>query len=68
MNGEMCPKKMNWWAHVNGTLKFYISCRRQIIEHTDTHAHFELPSTKWWRIMLIVVSTISKINKSIVLL
>ncbi len=25
MNSEMCPKKTNRWAHLNGTLKFYIS-------------------------------------------
>jgi hypothetical protein len=56
MNGEMCPKKTNQWAHLDDTLKFYISRRRHIIEHTDAHAHFELPSTKWWMITLIVVS------------
>jgi hypothetical protein len=63
MNNEMCPKKTNWWVHLNGTLKFYISRQRKIVEHTNAHGHFELSSTKWWTIMLVVVSTIKEINK-----
>ncbi|CAN5954952.1 unnamed protein product [Sphagnum jensenii] len=66
MNGEMCPKKTNWWVHLNGTLKFYILCRRKIVKHTYAHAHFESSSTKWWTIMFIITPTISEINKTIV--
>jgi hypothetical protein len=66
MNGEMCPKKTNQCTHVDDTFKFYISCRRKIIEHTDAHVHFELSSTKWWTITFIVVLAIIKINKTIV--
>jgi hypothetical protein len=66
MNGEMCPKKMNRWALLDGTLKFYISCRHQIIKHTNAHAHFESPSTKWWTIMLVIAPTISKITKTVI--
>ncbi len=66
MNGEMCPKKMNWWVHFNGTFNFYILCRRQIIEHTYTHVHFKSPSTKWWTTTLAIMLTIGKINKTIV--
>jgi len=63
MNGEMCPKKTNWHVHFDSTLKFYISRWHQIVKHTNAHVHFESLSTKWWMIMLIVASTISKINK-----
>jgi hypothetical protein len=66
MNSEMCPKKMNRWVHLDGMFKFYISHRRHIIEHIDAHAHFELPLTKWWTIMLIAMSTINKINKTVI--
>jgi hypothetical protein len=66
MNGEMCPKKTNQWAHFDATLKFYISRQRKIIKHTDAHSHFKSPSTKWWTITLAVAPTISEINKTIV--
>ncbi len=66
MNGEMCPKKTNRWAHLDGTFKFYISRQHKIIEHMDTHAHFKSPLTKWWTIMLSVVSVINEINKTVV--
>jgi hypothetical protein len=66
MNGEMCPKKTNRWAHLNGTLKFYISRRRKIIEHMDAHAHFESLSTKWWTITPTVAPVISEINNTVV--
>jgi hypothetical protein len=62
----MCLKKTNQWAHLDGTLKFYISCQRKIIEHTDIHAHFESSSTKWWTITLAIVPAISEINKTVV--
>jgi len=65
MNGEMCPKKTNRWAHLDNTLKFYISRRRKIVEHTDAHAHFESPSAKWWTITLAVAPAISEINKTV---
>jgi hypothetical protein len=57
---------MNSWAHLDDTLKFYISCQRQIMEHMDAHAHFESPLTKWWMTTLVVSSMISKINKTVV--
>jgi hypothetical protein len=66
MNDEMCPKKTNRWAHLDNTLKFYISRRRKIVEHIDAHAHFESRSAKWWTIMLTVAPTINKINKTVV--
>jgi len=66
MNGKMCPKKTNRWVHLDNTLKFYISCRRKIVEHTDAHAHFESPSAKWWTITLAVAPAISEINKTVV--
>jgi hypothetical protein len=66
MNGEMCPKKTNRWAHLDNALKFYISCQHKIIEHTDAHAHFESPSTKWWTITLVIASAINEINKTVV--
>jgi hypothetical protein len=62
----MCPKKTNRWAHLDNTLKFYISRRRKIVEHTDAHAHFESPSAKWWTITLAVAPAISEINKTVV--
>jgi hypothetical protein len=66
MNSEMCPKKTNRWAHLDSTLKFYISRRRKIIEHIDAHAHFESPSAKWWTITLTIALAISEINKTVV--
>jgi hypothetical protein len=66
MNGEMCPKKTNRWAHLDITLKFYILCRCQIIEHMDAHAHFESSSTKWWMIMFVVTPAINEIDKTVV--
>jgi hypothetical protein len=66
MNNEMCPKKMNQWAHFDGMFKFYILCRRQIVKHINAHAHFESPSTKWWMVMLIIALMINKINKTVV--
>ncbi len=66
MNGEMCPKKTNRWAHLNSTLKFYISHWRKIVEHTDAHVHFESPSVKWWTITLAVAPAINEINKIVV--
>jgi len=66
MNGEMCPKKTNRWAHLDSTFKFYISRRRKIVEHTDAHAHFKSPSAKWWTITFAVALMISEINKIVV--
>jgi len=66
MNGEMCPKKTNRRVHLDSMLKFYISRWHQIVKHMDAHVHFELLSTKWWMITLIVASTISEINKIVV--
>ncbi|CAK9860154.1 unnamed protein product [Sphagnum jensenii] len=66
MNGEMCPKKTNRWVHLNGTLKFYILCRRKIVKHTYAHAHLKSSSTKWWTIMFVVTPTINEINKTII--
>ncbi len=66
MNNEMCPKKRNRWAHLDSTLKFYISRWSQIIEHTNTHAHFKSPLTKWWTITLTDAPVISEINKTII--
>jgi hypothetical protein len=60
------PKENKLVGHFNGTLKFYISCRCQIIEHTDAHAHFKSPLTKWWMIMLAITLAINKINKIVV--
>ncbi len=62
----MCPKKTNQWVHLDNTFKFYILCRRQIVEHMDAHAHFESSSTKWWTIMLVITSAINEINKTVV--
>ncbi len=66
MNGEMCSKKMNECVHLDGTFKFSILCQCSIVEHTDAHAHFQPPSTKWWTIMLIIVPMINEMNKIVV--
>jgi hypothetical protein len=57
---------MNRWVHFDGMIKFYISHWCQVIKHTDAHAHFELSSTKWWMITLVVRLTINEINKTVV--
>jgi hypothetical protein len=62
MNGEICPKKTNWWAQLDDTFKFYISFRCQFVEHTNAHAHFKSLSTKWWMIMFVVMLAINEIN------
>ncbi len=57
---------MNRWAHLDNMLKFYISHRCKIVEHTDVHVHFKSLLTKWSMIMLVIALAINEINKILI--
>jgi hypothetical protein len=66
MGGRQCPKKTNRWAHLDRTLQFFISYRRQIVLHTDAHPTFASPTPRWWVISCALAPAIAEISKVVV--